>query len=623
MPFTKQARRSTWTEIGVAGDCTHHITSLWRRGVFCILGVTAVVFGVLLWSRWSWRVQPYLFRVSKPISASEFGNQEDIPGTIKWWPCGQGHAPGAECGYVMQVRLQRVPLDYFNAAAGVAKVALGRYKASTNPRKGMVLFNPGGPGGPGKPVATQLGPYFQSLIGTDYDFVGFDPRGIGESEPRVQCFRAPGNYYSFKAHTILDQGFDVGPNLSDSRTRDHLILQQEEAESLYKTQFELCGRTMGDALRYMGTSTVSRDIDFITTALEGKDALMRVQAQLAGERIAHLIDLATSMVRVTAQLSIHTELCLRFPNRVGRVIIDGIVDPVAWSTVPSFKWYKSWLGDAEEAYRMFLKGCSEAGPSVCALAKNKDENPSNIEERIEQFFAKIYIKPLAVPSAVMPGILTAGRTRIALYVSLAQPRAWPTLAHALSEAIQGDGTSLLDLAQSNSTSDLERSAVSCNDMAVFSGPTPEEVIDESLDVLNTVTRFALSVAISEPDSGCQFWPVTPPEKFQGPWNHTLNNPILIHSNLADPATPLSNGRLVKQLLGASASLAIREGPAKITQAYFENGTLPPNEYICPVDESPFQDAITLEPGQNANLMEHLQIIGQALDRMARGLPLLS
>ena len=31
---------------------------------------------------------------------------------------------------------------------------------------------------------------------------------------------------------------------------------------------------MGEQLRYMGTSTVVRDIDFITTALEGPDALM-------------------------------------------------------------------------------------------------------------------------------------------------------------------------------------------------------------------------------------------------------------------------------------------------------------------------------------------------------------
>lgn len=39
-----------------------------------------------------------------------------------------------------------VPLDYFNASAGTAKIALARYKATKSPKKGMVLWNPGGPG---------------------------------------------------------------------------------------------------------------------------------------------------------------------------------------------------------------------------------------------------------------------------------------------------------------------------------------------------------------------------------------------------------------------------------------------------------------------------------------------
>jgi hypothetical protein len=116
-------------------------------------------------------------------------------------------------------------------------------------------------------------------------------------------------------------------------------------------------------------------------------------------------------------------------------------------------------------------------------------------------------------------------------MTLAQPRLWPATALAFKRAFQGDGAALLNLALLNSTVDLERSAVSCNDNAPFSAPSPEDVINEGLDVLKTVTRFAMSVVTTEPDSGCQFWPVTPPERFHGPWNHTLRNPILIHSNM--------------------------------------------------------------------------------------------
>jgi len=93
--------------------------------------------------------------------------------------------------------------------------------------------------------------------------------------PKTQCFPS-GGYQQFKRHTVLERGFEVGRNLSDPRTRERLLEQQREADALYKTQFEVCRGSLGDDLKYMGTSTVARDIDFITTALEGKDALMLV-----------------------------------------------------------------------------------------------------------------------------------------------------------------------------------------------------------------------------------------------------------------------------------------------------------------------------------------------------------
>ena len=58
----------------------------------------------------------------------------------------------------------------------------------------------------------------------------------------------------------------------------------------------------------------------------------------------------------------------------------------------------------------------------------------------------------------------------------------------------------------------------------------EEIIDESLFVLENISRFGFAVTTSEPDNGCEYWPVTPPERFEGPFNNTLNNPILIVSN---------------------------------------------------------------------------------------------
>ena len=62
------------------------------------------------------------------------------------------------------VSVLSVPLDYFNAGAGVARIALGRYNATSSTRKGSVFVNPGGPGAPGVALATESGPFFQQLV---------------------------------------------------------------------------------------------------------------------------------------------------------------------------------------------------------------------------------------------------------------------------------------------------------------------------------------------------------------------------------------------------------------------------------------------------------------------------
>ncbi|KAI0658733.1 TAP-like protein-domain-containing protein [Cubamyces menziesii] len=518
-------------------------------------------------------------------------------GDIKWWPCTEpGSAPGAECGYAI------VPLDYFNASAGVAKIALGRYKAKGPSRKGSVFLNPGGPGGAGKRLASASGASFQRLVGEEYDMIGFDPRGIGETEPRTQCFPSPDAHSAFIANTVLERGYDVGPNLTDPANRNHLIQLQRDADALWQAQFEICAETMGDTLRYMGTSTVARDINFITSLLDGEDALINYYGLSYGTVIGqYLVNM--------------------FPDRVGRVVIDGVVDAIAWATLPSYKWERYWQTSTDVAYEMFLDDCAKVGPSQCALAKNNHEIGADILRRVESFLADLYYKPLAVPKATVPGILTNGRARLFLLGALESPPSWPSAAQAFDQAMQGDGTDVLNgVRDAQYLNDLERSAVSCNDNKPFPAPTPEEVIDEQLYVLEHVSRFGLAVVVSEPDAGCQFWPVTPPERFLGTWNHTLRNPMLIISNTADPATPIANGKLVQETLGNSSRLLVQDSPGhcslalpsictvKAMRAFFADGTLPKEGTICPVDASPFplHDAVHVYSDEDAEILESVR-----------------
>ncbi|TFK81819.1 alpha/beta-hydrolase [Polyporus arcularius HHB13444] len=513
-------------------------------------------------------------------------------GDVVWGSCSDNTTlPGAECGYAI------VPLDYFNSSAGVAKIALGRYNATSTPRKGSLFVNPGGPGASGVSLATVDGGLLQQVVGEEYDIIGFDPRGIGLTEPATKCFPTPEARTAFIANTVIDRGYDVGPNLADPSNRYHLIQTQRDADALYKTQFAICGQTMGDQLRYMGTSTVTRDVDFMTTLLDGKDALINFWGFSYGTVIGQY-------------------LANMFPERIGRVIIDGVVDANAWANKPAYTWYRTWLSSTEGAYKIFFEDCAKSGPSGCALAQSSKDSATDIYNRVEDFVNKLYDEPLPVPNATIPGILTSGRARLFWIGALASPSNWPHAAEAFAAAMAGDASAVMDAVNQKELVDLERSAVSCNDNKPFALPKPEDVIDEALFVQQHVTRFGLTITISEPDSGCQYWPVTPPERYLGPWNSTTKNPILIISNTNDPATPISSGEIVHKALGNSSAFLVLNAPghtsfaaastciAQNTRAFFANGTLPAKGTICQPNSGPF-------PEQAANSTGAIGAIGSS------------
>lgn len=146
---------------------------------------------------------------------------------------------------------------------------------------------------------------------------------------------------------------------------------------------------------------------------------------------------------------------------------------------------------------------------------------------------QVYLPPVVYEVSISPSSLPCSKAHkcpVYLISVLTVPQIWPAASVALAQALAGNGAPLLRAVQPNPGADLARSAVSCNDNAPFETPDPGVVVDELLDVFHNVSRLAFTVVTTEPDAGCQFWPVTPPERFQGPWNHTLSNPILILSN---------------------------------------------------------------------------------------------
>jgi pimeloyl-ACP methyl ester carboxylesterase len=204
--------------------------------------------------------------------------------TVHWGRCSsmELQADDAQCAHL------RVPLDYGKPAGAKVTLALARVKHTSSAAKyqGVMLTNPGGPGGAGRYLAG-LTYSVPNGVGSDYDWIGFDPRGTGASRPAISCDK---NYFS------LDR-----PNYNPARTADLKAWLKRS-----KAYARACGRKNGPILEHMTTVDSARDMNRIRIALGAK------QINYYG------FSYGTYLGQVYATM---------FPSHVRRFVLDSNVDP--------------------------------------------------------------------------------------------------------------------------------------------------------------------------------------------------------------------------------------------------------------------------------------------------------
>ncbi|MEI8412465.1 MULTISPECIES: alpha/beta hydrolase [unclassified Kribbella] len=88
-------------------------------------------------------------------------------------------APTTNCAKV------KVPMDWAHPDAHPDVEVAISYSKATGTSKGLMTTNPGGPGGAGLTLSASLAVEKTQLF-SDFDLLGFDPRGFGQSTP-LQC----------------------------------------------------------------------------------------------------------------------------------------------------------------------------------------------------------------------------------------------------------------------------------------------------------------------------------------------------------------------------------------------------------------------------------------------------
>ena len=431
-------------------------------------------------------------------------------------------------------------------AGDTVALAVNRLPAAdTAARIGSLLANPGGPGASGVDWLSQSAPLFEALNGS-YDIVGFDPRGVGASEP-LTCLGT----------ARLDELLASDPDPDTSQEVDTIA-------RLYRGFGQGCEHAAPRLLPHISTADVARDLDVI-------------RAVVGDPRLHYLgFSYGTLIGAVYAEL---------FPTRVGAMVLDGPVDPA--------KTYAQSLlsqaGGFETALQAYAGDCV-AKPS-CPLGTDVETGLAAVRALLEDLDAQ----PLPTDEADRP--LTEGLAGYGISYALYSDSLWTGLTLALRAAMEdGDGQPLLLLADlyahrsdDGYTDNLIQvyNAVSCLDDR--GDPT-------IADVESGVAEFeqrspTLGPALAWSLMACAVWPVEAADPLPGTIDAHGAQPIVVVGTTRDPATPYAQAETLADDLDSGVLLtrdgdghtAYGQGNACIdaaVDAYFLDGTVPADGAQC-------------------------------------------
>ncbi len=127
-------------------------------------------------------VAPALVATAAPTPAAPAADPavtDPKRGTITWGECPAQGFDGFECGVLT------VPLDWDDLANPANAEIAVTVKRATGKRMGFLSFNPGGPGESGMASAPGIWADLPRQVQQRFDWVGWDPRGVGSSQPQL------------------------------------------------------------------------------------------------------------------------------------------------------------------------------------------------------------------------------------------------------------------------------------------------------------------------------------------------------------------------------------------------------------------------------------------------------
>ena len=400
---------------------------------------------------------------------------------LAWEACG---GAGFDCTTVT------APRDWADPSRGELQLAVVRHRATSGKPLGSLLTNPGGPGASGVSIVRDsLSFVTGQRLSSDFDVIGFDPRGVGQSTA-VTC------YDPAQLDAYL---YDIPPGVRGSDERTASLEARNEGFA------QACDANSDGILPFITTENAARDMDLL-------------RAVLGDQKLNYLgYSYGTFLGATYAKL---------FPDRVGRMVLDGAVDP----SVPGSEVGVVQAIGFENSLRTFMADCLTI--SSCPFGGSVDDAMADLSALL----ARVDARPLPASDGRR---LDADSLMTAIIAALYSQDSWAFLRSALGGAAEGQADVAFQLAdlyngrvggqyQDNSTEAFR--AYNCMDYP-DDGAADDAALQERLErEAPTSAPYWLS-----PDV-CDAWPY-PPTGSRGPITAEGTPPIVVVGTTGDPATP--------------------------------------------------------------------------------------
>lgn len=446
-----------------------------------------------------------------------------------------------------------VPLDWSKPGGATISIAVARHRAGSG-SLGSLLVNPGGPGGSGFDFVDQ---YVSGIVTpavlARYDIVGFDPRGVNHSTPRITCYTDP------KQEDRLLYGTYSSPYGTQGWI--------DELTTVEKAWSAACLENTGPLLGHIDAASNARDMDVIRAVL--------------GDKQLHYLGYSYGTYLGT----MYAEL---FPTKVDRMVLDGPIDPL----VGDLDALATQMAGFDSALKAYMSDC--LARKGCPFTGSVDDGLRQVRAVLDGIDARHLV-------ASDGRVLDSATVGTGISYTLYSKSSWPDLTKMIRDLAKNDADPTFANADAYNGRDTDGSysdnasdvyaAVTCAEGDLGTdGVTPLQglaKIDAAAPILG---KYFAEDDYAVLDTACSNWPepvATLPTKFDA----LGAAPILVVATTNDPATPYAGGVSLSRQL-SSGVLVTHEGEGhtvyaqgdecidSTVDAYLLAGTVPTRDPMC-------------------------------------------